>query len=80
MGRAGPELFSEKTPQGIENKEVASDSLKSQNGQKVHNRVHISNLPSDLQEIIDRWPSLPEQVKKQILDIVRNVRTDSDKQ
>jgi len=33
-----------------------------------------------LKEIIDRWPNLPEPIKQQILDTVRNVRADNHNQ
>ena len=39
-----------------------------------------SQKHTDLQEIIDRWEHLPEHIKQQIIETVRNVRADVDNQ
>jgi hypothetical protein len=36
----------------------------------VHNTVHHTEVGSDLQQVIDAWPGLPEHIKQAIKTLV----------
>jgi hypothetical protein len=67
------------TPRGLEHKSVKNDSNITYNSVPAKgwpksgpDPAKGTNFSSELQEIIDLWPSLPETIKQQILDTVRS--------
>ncbi|MDR0328325.1 MAG: hypothetical protein LBI05_08530 [Planctomycetaceae bacterium] len=40
----------------------------------VGETVGISDLPPDLQRVIDRWDTLPAEIKQAILTLVKHAR------
>jgi hypothetical protein len=56
--------------QGTPDKEV-SNKPKSK---MVHNQVHVSHFPKELQQIINRWDELPEHVRQTIKMLVESAK------
>ena len=75
MGRAGFELNSQKTSQPPVNKKDNKPPCPTTNHETVHNPVHNSDFPSDLQEIIKRWDGLPEHIKAAIKALMQTHKT-----
>ena len=71
MGRAGPELNSQKSPQPLKNKEVKDTPCPTPMPETVHDPVHHSVFCPELQQIIDHWDSLPEHIKAAIKALVQ---------
>jgi hypothetical protein len=53
-----------------ENSSMKRHSVKSAVGETVG----ISDLPPDLQRVIDRWDTLPAEIKQAILTLVKHAR------
>jgi hypothetical protein len=66
------------TPRGLEQNPVKNDIQKTYNSassarrpEKRPESAQPSQIPSDLQRLIDAWPSLSEQVKQSILNLLQ---------
>ena len=77
MGRAGPELNSQKSPQPLENKKVKDTSYPTPVSETVHDPVHPLTFCPDLQKIIDCWDNLPEHIKAAIRALIETLGVNS---
>ena len=67
MGPGGFELNSQKSPQPPDNKDLNDTACQTSSHKAVHDPVHHSVFCSELQQIIDHWDNLPEQIKAEIV-------------
>lgn len=70
MGRAGLELFSEKSSQGHKNKGFTANTPNTPQSKRVHDPVHETTKCPELQKIIEAWPSLSTEQKQRIIKII----------
>jgi len=78
MGDTGLEPKSKESSQTPVNTKDKALTDNSERECRVRNRVQISTLPPELQQIIDRWDGLPEHIKQLITETVRSVRVVTD--
>jgi len=71
LGPAGLEQNFQKLPQPIENKATYGDHGKNEKSPRVQDWVHVNELPSELQAIIERWGTLPKHIKSAIAALIK---------
>ena len=76
LGDIGLELNSQKTSQPSKNEEVKAPPCHTHEHKAVHDPVHHSVFCSELQQIIDRWDSLPEYIKAAIKALIQTHNTE----